>query len=107
VGGLLDRIVLVLRLGAEQYGLVAEEVAKVDPDLVSNDANGRPYTMRYQLLAPMLLNEVQKQARLINDQRRQLSEQTNEMQQQARQIATLTARLTQLEKSSDRSLRSR
>jgi trimeric autotransporter adhesin len=44
-----------------QYGLIAEEVAKVYPELVAYDNDGRPYTVKYQLLAPMLLNELQKQ----------------------------------------------
>jgi hypothetical protein len=69
--------------GLEQYGLVAEEVATVYPGLVANDSDGHPYTVRYQFLAPMLLNEVQRQAREIARQREQ--------------IATLTARLEQVE----------
>jgi hypothetical protein len=44
-----------------QYGLIAEEVALVYPDLVSYDTDRNPYTVRYQYLASMLLNEVQKQ----------------------------------------------
>jgi hypothetical protein len=45
-----------------QYGLIAEEVAKVFPTLVSYDDEGMPYTVRYSLLTPLLLNELQKQA---------------------------------------------
>src|SRR5271166_822038 len=44
-----------------QYGLIAEEVAAVYPELVAYDSEGQPYTVRYQYLATMLLNEVQKQ----------------------------------------------
>jgi hypothetical protein len=44
-----------------QYGLVAEEVAKVYPELVIRDSSGRIQGVRYDELAPMLLNEVQKQ----------------------------------------------
>jgi hypothetical protein len=44
-----------------QYGLIAEEVAKVYPELVIRDQNGRIEGVRYDELAPMLLNEVQKQ----------------------------------------------
>src|SRR5207244_572937 len=62
--------------GLEQYGLVAEEVAKVYPDLVMNDDKGQPQTVRYHFVNAMLLNEAQKQAR---------------------QIETLPARLVQLE----------
>lgn len=43
------------------YDLIAEEVAEVYPDLVSRSANGEIETVQYQKLAPMLLNELQKQ----------------------------------------------
>jgi hypothetical protein len=52
-----------------QYGLIAEEVAEVAPELVVTDATGKPYTVRYNVLAPMLLNEVQKQQRTIREQK--------------------------------------
>ncbi len=45
-----------------QYGLIAEEVAKVYPEMVADDKDGQILTVKYQLLTPMLLNEVQKQA---------------------------------------------
>jgi trimeric autotransporter adhesin len=45
-----------------QYGLIAEDVAKVYPELVAYDKNGQILSIKYQLLAPMLLNELQKQA---------------------------------------------
>ena len=45
---------------ARQYGLIAEEVAKVYPDLVQYDKAGKPFTIYYHLLTPMLLNELQK-----------------------------------------------
>jgi hypothetical protein len=47
--------------GTRQYGLIAEEVAKVYPELVIRDASGRIDGVRYDELAPMLLNEVQQQ----------------------------------------------
>ncbi|HMF07946.1 MAG TPA: tail fiber domain-containing protein [Thermoanaerobaculia bacterium] len=53
--------------GLVQYGLLAEEVAKIYPDLVLCDAQGRPLTVRYPLLVPMLLNEVQKDRKEILD----------------------------------------
>jgi hypothetical protein len=48
-----------------QYGLIAEDVAKVYPELVAYDKNGEILSIKYQLLAPMLLNELQKQAQEI------------------------------------------
>src|SRR5580658_11259567 len=44
-----------------QYGLIAEEVAQLYPYLVGYDKDGQPSSVKYQSLAPMLLNEVQKQ----------------------------------------------
>jgi hypothetical protein len=54
-------------IGAVQYGLIAEEVAKVYPELVLRDESGRIDGVRYDELAPMLLNEVQKQAAEIRE----------------------------------------
>lgn len=44
-----------------QYGLIAEEVAKVYPELVQYDRDGKPYTVSYNFLAPLLLSELQKE----------------------------------------------
>jgi hypothetical protein len=48
-----------------QFGLVAEEVEKVDPDLVVRDNSGQPYSVRYQAVNAMLLNEFQKEHRAL------------------------------------------
>ncbi len=84
-----------------QYGLIAEEVAKIYPDLVAHDNDGKPYTVRYQYLATMLLNEVQKQyhrteaqAELIKAQQQEIE---NLKQQLQVQNATLQQRLSRLE----------
>ena len=53
--------------GAVQYGLIAEEVAQVYPELVIRDAAGKIQGVRYDELAPMLLNEMQKQAAEIRE----------------------------------------
>ena len=53
-----------------QYGLIAEEVAAVAPELVVNDAEGKPYSVRYHVLPALLLNELQKQQRIIGGQQR-------------------------------------
>jgi hypothetical protein len=50
-----------------QFGLVAEEVAKVDPDLVVRDADGKPYTVRYEAVNAMLLNEFLKEHKKVED----------------------------------------
>ena len=47
--------------GRTQFGLVAEEVEKVNPDLVVRDKEGKPYTVRYEQVNAMLLNEFLKE----------------------------------------------
>jgi hypothetical protein len=51
-----------------QFGLVAEEVEKVNPDLVSRDRKGKPYSVRYDAVNAMLLNEFLKAHRKIEEQ---------------------------------------
>ncbi|HLK60001.1 MAG TPA: tail fiber domain-containing protein, partial [Chthonomonadaceae bacterium] len=62
-----------------QYGLIAEEVAKVYPDLVQYDKAGKPLAIYDHLLAPMLLNELQKQHRQNQAQKTQIAAQQKEM----------------------------
>jgi hypothetical protein len=51
--------------GIPQFGLVAEQVEKVDPDLVARDEQGKPYTVRYEAVNAMLLNEFIKEHRKV------------------------------------------
>jgi hypothetical protein len=51
--------------GIPQFGLVAEEVEKVSPDLVARDEQGKPYTVRYEAVNAMLLNEFLKEHRQV------------------------------------------
>jgi hypothetical protein len=66
-----------------EYGLIAEEVAEIYPELVVLDKDGQPSGVRYHVLPAMLLNELQRQHRVIEAQARLLDE--------------LTARLSRLE----------
>jgi hypothetical protein len=54
--------------GIPQFGLVAEEVEKVNPDLVARDEQGKPYTVRYEAVNAMLLNEFLKEHRKNEEQ---------------------------------------
>jgi len=79
-----------------QYGLIAEEVNDVFSDLVVNDDNGEPYTVRYHLLPMLLLNEVQKlndtvqeQALTINELKADNKKLSNMMQSIIAQMKTL------------------
>src|SRR5207249_637401 len=53
--------------GIPQFGLVAEEVEKVNPDLVARDADGKVYTVRYEAVNAMLLNEFLKEHRTVQE----------------------------------------
>jgi hypothetical protein len=56
-----------------QFGLVAEQVAQVDPDLVERDNDGKPYTVRYEAVNAMLLNEFLKEHRKVQELERALA----------------------------------
>ncbi|PYL83162.1 MAG: hypothetical protein DMF21_00195 [Verrucomicrobia bacterium] len=58
--------------GIPQFGLVAEEVEKVDPDLVARDAKGKVYTVRYEAVNAMLLNEFLKEHRMVQQQEKEI-----------------------------------
>ncbi|MFO1303327.1 MAG: tail fiber domain-containing protein [Burkholderiales bacterium] len=60
--------------GPRQYGLIAEEVAEAAPDLVAPSRDGGVETVYYQHLAPMLLNEYQKQQHTIDAQQAEIAE---------------------------------
>lgn len=86
--------------GHTEYGLIAEDVAQVMPELIVYDAEGRPNVVRYHLLVPMLLNEVQKQAEQINTLRAQqlvLSEVLRENSEVTSENAALRDRLGKIE----------
>ena len=57
-----------------QFGLVAEEVEKVNPDLVVHDDNGKPFTVRYEAVNAMLLNEFLKEHRKVQEQEARIAE---------------------------------
>jgi hypothetical protein len=82
-----------------QYGLIAEEVAEVYPELVQYEKDGEPFTVRYHELGPMLLNEAQKQYQHIQAQDghiKQLSHTVNELTQALNEKDTRIQRLEKL-----------
>jgi septin family protein len=97
-----------------QFGLVAEEVEKVNPDLVARDRDGTPYTVRYEAVNTMLLNEFLKEHRKNEVQQGKIEEQDgtinqlestlaqqhkkfeSKLAQQEQQIAELMANLQRL-----------
>ena len=76
-----------------QFGLVAEEVEKVDPDLVARDADGKVMTVRYEAVNAMLLNEFLKEHQKVEQQEARLSKQEATIAEQRKQIEALTAGL--------------
>ena len=77
--------------GIPQFGLVAEEVAKIDPDLVARDNEGKPYTVRYEAVNAMLLNEFLKEHRKVEQQEKRISELTASLQAVNERIDALIA----------------
>jgi len=61
--------------GTRQFGLIAEDVAKVNPDLVTWDRNGEIYSVRYEAVNAMLLNEFLKQHKAFLEEQRKVQEQ--------------------------------
>jgi hypothetical protein len=84
--------------GIPQFGLVAEDVEKVAPDLVARDDQGKIYTVRYQAVDAMLLNEFLKEHRTVEEQTRTVQEQSAEIQNLKQQNESLEKRLNKLEK---------
>ena len=74
------------RSRALSFGLIAEQVAEVSPDLITRDGEGRPQTVRYEAVNAMLLNEFLKEHRHVKEQDAIIA-------RQQRQIDALTAGL--------------
>ena len=72
-----------------QYGLIAEEVAKVYPDMVQYDKQGKPFTVYYQQLTPMMLNELQKAHKDIADLKAEMAELKAAQKQTDKQPASM------------------
>jgi hypothetical protein len=90
--------------GTSQFGLVAEEVEKVNPDLVVRDKEGKPYSVRYDQVNAMLLNEFLKEHRKVQEQdatitqlkkdfRATVAQLTTRLDEQAAQIQKVSAQL--------------
>ena len=68
--------------GTPQFGLIAEEVAKVNPALVLPDKEGKPYTVRYDAVNVMLLNEFLKEHRTVQEQQKEIDALKAELKEQ-------------------------
>jgi len=78
-----------------QFGLIAEEVAKVNPDLVVRDRNGEIYSVRYEAVNAMLLNEFLKAHQKIEEQEQTIAQLKSGM---AALVATVKEQGSQIQK---------
>ena len=76
-----------------QFGLVAEEVEKVDPDLVVRDKEGKPYPVRYEAVNAMLLNEFLKEHKKTEKLQATVASLITTVKEQAAQIQKVSAQL--------------
>jgi len=76
-----------------QFGLIAEEVAKVNPALVLTDKEGKPYTVRYEAVNAMLLNEFLKEHKAFTEEQQKVQDQGATIARLEKQVETLTAGL--------------
>jgi len=81
-----------------QFGLIAEEVAKVNPDLVVRDEKGEVYTVRYEAVNAMLLNEFLKEHRNVTEQQSTIADLKTTVAQQQKQISAQQATAAQQQK---------
>jgi hypothetical protein len=86
--------------GIPQFGLIAEQVEKVNPHLVARDADGKVNTVRYEAVNAMLLNEFLKEHRKVEEQEKTIAELKSGMtalaamvKEQAAQIQNVSAQL--------------
>jgi hypothetical protein len=77
--------------GIPQFGLVAEEVDKVNPDLVARDAEGKAYTVRYEAVNAMLLNEFIKEHREVLEQKATITQLKSTVAQQQKNFQAIAA----------------
>ena len=88
--------------GTPQFGLIAEDVAKVNPDLVVRDKNGEIYTVRYDAVNAMLLNEFLKEHHKVQEQQATINELKSTVAQQQEGMrafaATLRDQASQIQK---------
>ncbi len=79
--------------GVPQFGLLAEQVEKVNPDLVARDEQGKPYTVRYEAVNAMLLNEFLKAHRKLDEQGALIARQQKQIEALTTGLQKMSAQL--------------
>jgi hypothetical protein len=82
--------------GTSQFGLVAEEVEKVNPDLIVRDKDGKPNSVRYDQVNSMLLNEFLKEHKRVEEQQATIAEMKSEMKALAATVHEQAVELQQV-----------
>src|SRR6266536_3543815 len=77
--------------GIPQFGLVAEQVEKVNPDLVARDEEGKPYTVRYEAVNAMLLNEFLKEHRKVQSLEKEMKALSTALQKVSNELELMKA----------------
>src|SRR5207249_1353102 len=75
-----------------QFGLIAEDVADINPDLVTRDAEDKPETVRYDSINAMLLNEFLKEHHTVQEQKATISQLKSTLAQQQKDFQTTAAK---------------
>src|SRR4029077_9170504 len=78
---------------ARPFGLVAEQVETVNPDLVTRDPDGKAFTVRYEAVNAMLLNEFLKEHRQVQEQQKEIDALKAELREQKTLIQKVSARV--------------
>ena len=76
-----------------QFGLIAEQVAQVNPDLVVRDQNGEIYTVRYDAVNAMLLNEFLKEHSTVQELKKEIAALTATVREQSAKTQKVSAQL--------------
>lgn len=80
-----------------QYGLIAEEVAKIYPELIEYDMEGKPFTVKYHLLTPLLLKQLQVNREIISYQEVEMAKLKNQLGIQQAELTKILQRIRALE----------
>ncbi len=81
------------RTQSPAFGLIAEEVAKVNPNLVARNSQGQPESVHYEMVNAMLLNEFLKEHSTVQDLKKEIAALTATVKEQASQIQKVSAQL--------------
>lgn len=88
-------------VGIPQFGLIAEEVAAVNPDLIARDDKGDIYTVRYEAVNAMLLNEFLKEHKKVEAQEQTIAAQQKELRVLSQRLEALSAQVREIGGSSE------